>query len=182
MRRLLFLSAISVPAVGCGGGDSCGPAGAPDTGLLASAAGITMTYGSLRSGANNDCPDPMAPSGVISLTIEGMQTDGTGNITVCIPRIDLLDGGSAPLGTSNSTGNDVRIIDLGGTSNNCTFTLSTGSPPTGQAEAAGVCANGTSSAGFALTFDGAVTLNRNCAGTMDNATVTLRGKVAVKPM
>jgi hypothetical protein len=180
MRRLLFLSAISVVA-GCGD-DDCGPAGAPDSGLLASANGIVMTYGSLRSGANNDCPDPMAPDGVISITVEGQQSDGTGNITLCIPRIDLLDHGTAPLGTSNSTGDSVRIIDLGGTANSCTFTLNSGSPPTGQVEAAGVCTNGTSPAGFALTFDGAVTLDRNCAGTMDQVTVTLRGKVAVKPM
>jgi hypothetical protein len=167
MRRLLFLSTISVLA-GCGD-DTCGPGGAPDSGLLASANGIVMTYGNLRSGANNDCPDPQAPDGVISITIEGEQTDGSGNLTFCIPRIDLLN-------------HSVRIIDFGGTANNCTFTLNSGSPPTGTAEANGVCTNGTSAAGFAFTLDGNVTLNRNCGGTMDTVTVTLRGKVAVKPM
>jgi hypothetical protein len=180
MRRLLFLSTISV-LTGCGD-DTCGPGGAPDSGLLASANGIVMTYGNLRSGANNDCPDPQAPDGVISITIEGEQTDGSGNLTFCIPRIDLLNHSSAPLGTSGSSGTDVRIIDFGGTANNCTFTLNSGSPPTGTAEANGVCTNGTSAAGFAFTLDGNVTLNRNCGGTMDTVTVTLRGKVAVKPM
>ena len=181
MRRLLFLSITSAVASG-GCGDDCGPQGAPDTGLLASANGVVITYGHLRSGANNDCPDPAAPMGVISLTLEGEQTDGTGNLTLCIPRIDVLNNGTAPLGTSTSMPPTVRIVDLGGTSNNCTFTFNSGAPPTGSAEARGVCANGTSHAGFMLQLDGAASLNRNCSGAMDQVEVTLRGKVAVTPM
>jgi hypothetical protein len=177
MRRLLFLSTISGAATGCG--DDCGPKGAPDDGLLASANGVVITYGHLRSSANNDCPG-QPPSDVISLTITGVQTDGTGMLTLCIPRIDLLDGTSGVLGTNQSTA-DIRIVDAGGTSNSCTLTFNSSLPPTGTGIAAGVCKAGTSSAGFSLELDGAMSLNRTCPTGVDQVSVTLRGKVAVTP-
>ena len=68
MWRLAFLSIIS----GCSDGTSspkCGAGSAAPT-IDVTVGSVTLTYDTLQSGANNDCPDPMAPSGVVSMTIE----------------------------------------------------------------------------------------------------------------
>src|SRR5690349_14036549 len=82
----------SAPGCGGGGGDSCGPGGAPDAGIVASGGGLSLTYGQLRGSPNRDCPSAGAPAGVISLSIDGKQTDAgsSGLITLCIGRPDLL--------------------------------------------------------------------------------------------
>ena len=173
----------SLVLAGCGD-DSCGPDGAPATGLVASAQGVTLTYGGLSSLAGNDCNDPAAP-GVISVSIRGMQIDGaaTGVLTLCIPRPDLLMDGPRTLGLVGSTA-DIRIIAVEGTvdgeGESCSFALDQSRPPTGQGTATGVCASATDPAGFALELDGAVTLERTCGGNpKEQIPVTLRGRVEV---
>ncbi|HWO25346.1 MAG TPA: hypothetical protein VNO30_41685 [Kofleriaceae bacterium] len=171
-------AAAVIGAPGCSD-DPCGPGGAPSTGLVASSDTVTLGYGNLSGLLGNDCPDPAAPAGVISLSIEGRQTDdAAGLITLCVPRPDLLLDGDRTLGTTLSSA-DIRIIDLRGNASGCSFTLDTTRPPTGAAQATGVCDNGDSPAGFALSVDGALSLQRTCGGTMDIVSVTLRGKVAV---
>jgi hypothetical protein len=173
MRRLLFLSSISgLVATGCGD-DSCGPGDAPKTGLLASSADVTLTYGNLTAGANNDCPDPDAPAGVVSLTIGGTQTDGTAIVTFCLPRPDQLAQMDLQLGTG------LRIIDFNGEKDGCMFTIEGTRPVTGTVHATGLCDNGKDSAGFALGIDGNISLRRNCPTMTDTIAVTLEGKVAV---
>jgi hypothetical protein len=174
----LAAALLAVLAGGCSGDSQCGPMGAPSTGLVAASSTAALTYGNLTSLAGNDCPDPAAPAGVVSLSIEGTQTDGTGLITLCIPRPDLLDSAPRSLGTSMSMA-DVRIFDLSGTADNCTLTLDATRPPTGTAIGLGVCGNGTDPAGFALDVDGAVSLKRTCGATVDTVAVTLSGRVAV---
>ena len=84
MSRSLFLLAISVAACGDDGGTTCGPGGAPMDGLTAgNGSDVALVYENLTASANNDCPDPSAPSGVISLTINGSEKGGTGLITFC---------------------------------------------------------------------------------------------------
>lgn len=160
----------------------CGPGDAPTVGLTATAPGatppLTLTYGNLSGLAGNDCPDPNAPEGVVSRSIEGMQTDGTGLFTVCVPRPDLLTSGPRSVGTITSMA-DVRFVDLTGSSGGCTYRLMSSMPPTGTATASGVCANGSDPAGFALTLDVTATLQRTCGAMMDTVTATLRGTVAV---
>jgi len=178
---LAVLLATLVAAAGAGAGcsdDTCGPGGAPATGLVAAGDQVTLTYGNLSGLAGNDCPDPSAPEGVISRSIEGTQTDGTGLITLCVPRPDLLMSGPRTLGTITSQA-DVRIVDLQGMASGCTFTLDSSQQPTGTATATGVCADGADPAGFALALDGSVTLRRTCGATVDTVTVTLSGTVAV---
>lgn len=167
-------------AAGCGGGgDSCGPGGAPDSGLIASGGGLSLTYGQLRGSPNRDCPSPGAPSSVIPLTIAGMQTDaGAGSpglITLCIGRPDLLAGQPLALGAEPST--DVHVVDLNGTAGGCMLTVDRGSPPGGTASSSGLCGNGSDAAGFALVID--ATLALTCGSTGDTVPVTLRGRVAV---
>ena len=167
-------------AVGCGGGgDSCGPGGAPASGLVASGGGLALTYGQLRGSPNRDCPSAGAPSSVISLTIAGMQTDAgsSGLITLCIGRPDLLADQSLALGAEPTT--DVHVVDLNGTAGGCTLTVDRSHPPAGTASATGLCGNGSDAAGFALTLDATLALTRTCGSTVDTVPVTLRGRVAV---
>jgi len=170
-------AAAALGLAGCG--DDCGPGGAPSTGLLASGSMVTLEYGDLRAGLNNDCPAAGAPEGVISLTIEGLQTgDPLGLITFCIPRPDQLMEGDRALGAEFSTA-DVHVVDVKGNANSCAFDLDASKPPTGTVEATGVCASGDSPEGFALAFDGGVTLRRTCGATIDAVDVTLRGRIGV---
>jgi hypothetical protein len=173
MWRLLCLSIIS-SSLGCS--DNCGPHGAPVDGLIASSDQVTLTYGHLVAGANNDCPDPMAPSGVISLTIMGAQTDGTGLVTMCIPRPDSLTDHSLAFGT------EVKLIDLSGSDAMCTYTIDSTRPEAGTVQSNHMCGNGTNKAGFELIMNGALSLSRTCGGVKDTNAVTLRGSVAVAAM
>jgi hypothetical protein len=185
MSRLRFLSSTSVvfaagaaAAPGCGD-DSCGPGGAPDAGLIAGGGGVTLTYGGLHGGLNNDCPAPDAPAGVISLSIHGTQPGGAGLVTLCVGRPDLLAGQAQALGLD--AGAAVRVIDLTGDANNCTFTIDRAQPATGSATSSGLCGNGSDAAGFALVLDGALSLTRTCGQTVDSLPITLHGRVAVTP-
>lgn len=152
--------------------------GAPTDGLTASSVDVTLTFGAMTSRAGSDCPAPGTPDGVIAVTIEGKQTDGQGFITLCIPRPDELELGNRSLGLTQSTA-DIRIIDLTGAANNCTFTVDTTRPPTGKGAGLGVCSNGTDKAGFAIDLDGALSLRRTCGSTIDTIAVKLVGKIAV---
>ncbi|HSR97725.1 MAG TPA: hypothetical protein VLM79_11775 [Kofleriaceae bacterium] len=186
MSRLRFRSATSLAllaapgllAVGCGGDDSCGPGSAPAAGLIASGDAVTLTFGELTAGLNNDCPVSGAPAGVVSMTIFGMQTDGTGGLALCVSRPDLLAGGSQALGP-DAAGSEIRVINLQGAAQSCTFKIDPGKAITGTATSKGMCGNGSDPAGFALTLDGALALTRTCGSTVDSVQVTLHGTVAV---
>ena len=171
MSRLLCLLAISSVA-GCGD-DSCGSPGSAGFGLVASSDQVSLVYGGLTASANNDCPASDAPSGVVSVTINGAQmtTTNPGLITLCIPRPDKLNA-TVQLGT------DVKIVDLTGSDATCTYAL-TSQPPTGTVEGVGVCSNGVDKAGYGLVFNGFVGLTRTCQTQSDTVSVGLTGNVAV---
>jgi hypothetical protein len=172
MSRLLCLLAISSLAA-CGD-DSCGSPGSAGFGLIVSSDAVDLVYGGLTASANNDCPASDAPSGVVSVTINGAQmstTTGAGLITLCIPRPDKLNA-TVQLGT------DVKVVDLTGTDATCTYALS-GQPPTGTVEGVGVCSNGIDKAGYGLVFNGFVGLTRTCQTQSDTVSVGITGNVAV---
>lgn len=177
MTSLVAAGSISGSIVGSGGcgDDRCGPGGAPDIGLIAESSAVALTYGDLTGSPNNDCPAADAPAGVISLTIEGTQLEGEGRITLCVGRPDLLDERALTLGVDDRA--QVRVVDLAGTSNGCTFTIDRTQPPSGTAHASGLCGHG--SEGFALVVDGALSLTRTCGATVDATPVLLHGRVAV---
>lgn len=180
MWRSPYLSSTSLVLLllaGCNGDDDCGTMGAAADGLTASSVDVTLTFGQMISRAGSDCPDPATPD-IIAVTVEGRQTDGTGFITLCIPRPDLLEMGNRTLGHTTSTA-DIRIIDLDGAANNCTYKIDKTRVPTGMGAGMGVCDNGTNSAGFALVLDGAVSLTRTCGATVDTIGVKLSGTFAV---
>lgn len=184
MSRLRFPSTTSLLVIASGlaalagcSDDSCGPGGAPDTGLIAGSDAVTLTYGALTAGRNNDCPASDAPAGVVSLTITGMQSGGSGLVTLCVARPDLLAEQAQGLGLDLQA--PVQVVDVIGTANSCSFTIDRSQPATGKATSSGLCGNGSDAAGFALVLDGSVSLTRTCGATVDSLRVALHGRVAV---
>ena len=174
-----LLGLLCLGLAGCPSDDECGVGDAPANGLVASSTDVTIRYTNLTSLLGNDCPAMDAPDGVVSVSIEGQQEGGTGLITLCIPRPDLLMQGNRSIGTSLSMA-DVRIFDLMGSDDaGCTYTLDSTRPPSGTATGSGVCKNGDDPAGFAIDLDAAVSLRRTCNGTTDSIAVTLVGRAAV---
>jgi hypothetical protein len=175
----LALGLVTGAAVTAGcGDDSCGPGGAPAAGLVATGDQVALTFGDLRGGLNNDCPAAGAPAGVISLTIHGTQAGTSGFVTLCIERPDLLATQSQALGLELASA-QVRLVDLSGSANNCSFAIDRATPAAGTATSSGLCGNGADAAGFALVLDGSLALTRTCGTTVDSVAVTLRGRVAV---
>ena len=178
MLRLLFLSTTSLVALATAGcsDDACGPGNAKQSGLLASSADVVLNFGALTSGPNNDCPDGTAPAGVTSLTIQGIQLDGPGLLTLCIPRPDKLQNDPLPLGMVDG----VRIIDLNGTVEGCTYEFESLRPVSGTVSTTGMCDNGQTTAGYALIVDGSLSLRRMCPTMNDTIAVDFAGTVAVE--
>lgn len=184
MSRSPYLSSISVALVAIlatgaaccgGGGDTCGPGAAAANGAELAGTGVDVRYTMLQALVNNDCPDPAAPSGVISVTISGTQEGTAFPFTLCIPRPDRLATEPLALGT------DVKIVDLSANiGGGCTLDRATSQAPTGTVTATGVCNNGKDPAGFALTFDnGIVPMRRTCGAQVDVLDLALTGTVAV---
>lgn len=178
--ELAIALALGLGATGCSD-DACGPGGAPSAGLLATGDAVNLSYGGLTGGPNNDCPSSDAPAGVVSLTIHGSQTNGTGSFTLCVGRPDLLTHQALALGL-DTAGSPVRVIEATATATGCSFAVDPSQPVTGTASTTGLCSNGASRAGFALVVDGALTLTRTCGATITPVAVSLRGRVAVAPM
>lgn len=175
MSRLLYRLIISSGFVACGGEATvCGSAGAPEFGLSLVAPALNLGFGQLMAGANNDCPDPAAPSGVVSLTIAGTESSGNGLITFCVARPDRLTTQALPLG---STG--VRLIDLNAAVGGCTYAIDTSQAPSGTVRSSGMCANGTDPRGFVLTVQASVKLRRTCGAASETIDVALQGDAAV---
>ena len=179
MSHSRFLSIISGLALAAGtaccGGDTCGPGSAKADGLTLTGSGVSVTYAGLTASANNDCPDPAAPAGVVSLTISGTQVGSSFPITFCVPRPDLLGSGVRQLGT------DIKVVDVGADiGGGCTLSISSTTAPSGPVQGSGVCGDGTDPAGFALDFESdTVTVKRTCGATVDMLTLALSGSVAV---
>lgn len=177
---LSITSALLLSASGGCGGNDCGPNGASPNALELGNGDIKINYGGLHAGPNNDCPDPSAPDGVISLTISGLQADGgDGAVNFCIGRPDLLNAGTDLALGVDVAGSEVKITDLTGADSDCTYEFDDTRPPTGGVHADGICDAGANPAGFALVVDGAVSIHRTCAGTTDQIELQLSGLVAV---
>src|SRR5689334_3586178 len=76
---------------GCPADDACGPGDAPGDGLTVTGGGVSLRYHQMTASPNNDCPDPQAPEGVVSLTLTALQTTGGDALVLCVPRPDMLE-------------------------------------------------------------------------------------------
>lgn len=170
---------------GCPGDDAvCGFADAPVDGIVVAGGGDSFEYGGFQAGLNNDCP---AQDGVVSVTVFGAQVDpaGAAFVTLCLPRPDLLEGGTAyPLRPDVQpvpAGDRVQVIDVDADhADDCTWGIN--GTPSGTATFEGLCDGGADPAGFAVTLDGTVTLREDCPATPPvDVEVTLSGTVRVLP-
>ena len=161
-------------AAGCPADDTCGPGDAPGDGMLLSGSGVEVRYHQAIGAVNNDCPDPAAPEGVISLTISMTQVSGADQITLCVGRPDRLT-------ETLTLGTDVEVVDVGGESGGCILSRNTTTPASGTVRADGICENGTDPAGFALEIQGQVSVDRDCSGSVDTLRLDLVGLISVGP-
>jgi hypothetical protein len=179
MNTTMKFATLLILMSGCSSNDdNCGPDTAAETGikLVGATPGDNIAFGPLKAGLNNDCPDPTAPTGVISVTIDGAQLGGAAPITFCVPRPDLLSKG--PL----SVGSDFQIVDV---STNeiagCRYSLLRSTPPTGTASAIGLCKSNICP-GFSLVLDVQVSLTKKCGTAPDQIVrLPLSGTTTVMP-
>ena len=174
------MCAIGALGSGCQSADSCGPGSASEYGLSAtgssSAGSIDLAYGDFVSSQNNDCNDPNGPTGLISLTVTGMEMGTTGLVTLCIPRPDELETNSVPLG--NNTG--VEVIDFTGADANCQYAFDPTVAAAGNVSSTGMCNDGGDESGYALQFFGNVALDATCGSAAPvQIQVELTGNVSV---
>jgi hypothetical protein len=176
MSASRYLSIISLAlAHGACSSPDCGPHGASPNGptLMAPAASLTVTYGGLAAGENHDCPDPMAPAGIVSVTISNLhQTPMPGVFTVCIPRNDRMNG-------TLTFPDQIQLVDATGSDASCMYMIDSTQPASGTAIGAHVCGNGIDKAGFEMTFDVSFMLQRKCGAAIDSIAASLSGSVAV---
>lgn len=168
--RLRHAALPVVLVAACGGGDEdCGP-GEVTGQLVGTVDGTELRYGEVTASPNNDCSVAGAP---VSLTLEARQ-EGTGRLLVfCLPRPDQLEG-SIDLGDDR-----LQLIDLFADADDCLLSLDRGRAATGQLGFAGVCANGTDPAGFALSIDASIPVVRSCPEGDDELVVDFTGEAPV---
>ena len=167
---------------GCGDdGATCGPGAAPAAGLTITVDGEVVTYGGFTSSINNDCT--IAGSGVISVSVHGTQVGGTGALTLCLPRPDLLGGDPVPLAPTRlppDPADRVHLVDASATlAAGCTLARDPAAAPAATATFTGYCAGGADPAGYALAVSGTVGLKRTCLAGTTSVTGAVDGTVAV---
>jgi hypothetical protein len=178
---------------GCPGDDTvCGPPAGAGDGITVTGDGETFRFGELTAAANNDCPAPGSPAGLVSVTVIGQQVAPAGDavFTLCLPRPDLLEAGSGgvtvPLDPDNhpaEADDRVHVIDvqadLGG---GCRWTLDA-SAPRGTATFEGLCGAAVRSEPWALAVSGEVSVIETCPGQPDREVrVELGGGTIVAPI
>jgi len=195
MQRSLCLLCTSALAASACGDDAPPVCGVPDDigdGITVTAEGTTYRFASFTAGANNDCPAPSPPAGLISVTVFSQQVEpaGTGLITLCLPRPDLLEGDAAGVEVALDPDNHpagaadrAHVIDVSAElANDCRLALDGTGSPDGTAHFTGLCGGGEDEAGFGLALAGTVALVERCTGMPDRPlSATLGGSVAVSP-
>ena len=183
---------LALALAGCPGDDAppveCGVSGAPDEGITAAADGDQARFGDWVAGANNDCPGPGAPAGVVSLTVFGAQVEpaGAAFVTVCLPRPDLIREESYPLSRDVQpvpADDRVQLIDVQAAfGDGCRWDLDDTAEPDGTAAFTGLCEGGVDPAGFTMTLAATATVVETCPEAADRTLeVTLEGSVHVTP-
>jgi len=147
--------------------------------LTLTVGGDVATFGEFVAAANNDCT--LFDTGVISVSIHGLQTGDDRPFTLCLPRPDLI--GDAPVALVENRNppladDRVQVVDTRATmSDGCLVARDRDGSITGTATFEGYCAD--DPAGYALSLSGEVTLVRTCGDSVDTVVGTLGGRVAV---
>jgi hypothetical protein len=175
-----LVAALALVCAGCSDdAPRCGPEGAPADGITLSIGGETVTYGSFTASINNDCT--IAGSGVISVSIHGSQVGGTGSLTLCLPRPDLIGAAAVPLSPPTlppDPADRVQLVDASASlAADCTVARDPGGAPAAQATFTGYCAG--DPAGYALALAGTLALRRTCPAGTDTVGGTIAGAAAV---
>jgi hypothetical protein len=164
----------------CGGNNdnSCGPTDTSPAGLALTGSGTNLFFAELMAGANNDCTP--AGSNVISLTIQGTQTDGIGFVTFCIPQPQRL-GSALALGSDVPGDEPPAILEdlAAATTDGCMYDFAASAGVTGTVRATGICDDGTNPAGFALVVSATLTLTGSGGSNCGPLAVQLAGSAAV---
>ena len=160
---------------------TCGPGDAPAAAFTVAIGGETVTYGGFTASINNDCTD--FASGVISMTIHATQVGGTGNLTLCLPRPDLV--GDAPVAWAPTRlppdpADRLQLVDASATlAGGCTVARDQAAVAGGALTFSGYCDGGTDPAGFAITVSSTLGLRRTCPAGTESVVGTATGTVAV---
>jgi hypothetical protein len=176
MKLPVAAAAVIVVGVYAGCSDPCGPGSAATNGLRLATSDKTLdvAYWEMTASENNDCPDPTAPAGVVSLTIAGKQEGLASPITFCVARPDRLANSGLQLDT------DVTVVDVSAVLNGCTYTKNRQVVATGSVSTSGLCDGGKNKAGFALSITGTVSLIKKCPAVADVVvSATLDGTIAI---
>jgi hypothetical protein len=173
--------------VGCSSDDdgiteTCGPSGAPTIGMTMQVGTEIVTYGGFAASENNDCTIPS--SGVISVSVHGMQNGGDQPFTLCLPRPDLLGPMEVPLVPSRVPPMETdraMLIDTGAAlSDGCIISKDITQLPTATVRFLGYCDGGAHPDGYAVEVSGNVPLIKNCNAVETQVTGILGGRVAVE--
>jgi hypothetical protein len=196
MLRSSFLSSTSLVALlaGCPSGDPpfCGTEGGDGTIEVASD-DRSVRFGAITAGANNDCPAPSPPDGLISVTVfaEQVEPAGAAVLTFCLPRPDLLEGDeggvTVPLLPDTQPAGEadrVHLIDVQADhGDGCRWEGAAGAVPTGTVTFRGLCGDAVEEGPWDLTIDAAVDATETCEGEPDvNVSVTIEGTATVEPI
>lgn len=180
--RLSWLALGLLALAGCPSDPECGTGGAPAAGLVVEGTDVSLEFGSLEYGQNNDCPIDGTPEGVVSVTVAGRQVGGTGLITFCIPRPDTINSGEDLIADDPTLETpEVRVVDVLGEAAGCSFSFDDTVEPTGTARTEGLCDAGANLEGFAFVIEGDLQLTRTCGANIDTVTVSISGRTAALP-
>jgi hypothetical protein len=197
MLRSSSLSSTSllVLLAGCPSGDDppfCGTVGGDETIEVASDE-RSVRFGLVTAGANNDCPAPAPPDGLISVTVfaEQVEPAGAAVLTFCLPRPDLLEGDEGgvtvpllPDTQPAGEGDRVHLIDVQAAHpDGCRWEGAVGAVPSGTVTFRGLCGDAVDEGAWDLTIDAEVDVTETCEGEPDvDVAVTIEGTATVTPI
>jgi hypothetical protein len=172
-RTLLLLAAA---LCGCDGDDAetCGAATpAPAEAALVTVGAETFSYGSFDAVQGGDCP--VVTGSRESLTIAGEQPGSGFAFTLCLRQERAYQPGAVvDLGDAQT----IQVVDVTAMgSDGCTYRRDSGATPSGTIAFEGYCLLG--GGAYNLVIDGSIAGIKDCPGSSELVTMTIKGSVLV---
>lgn len=174
MARAWFAIALAGCGGGSGGGGECGPDIA--TGVMTATDAddtVALELDNFVALPADQCPDPAAPEGTISLTIRGSHVESGGAFVICVPRPDRLQA------TGHAGAGEIELSGFEATQDGCSFEPSPGAGGFGGLDVGGFCDGGADPAGFRMSTSIQISTRRDCAGTVTTVQLLFAGTVEV---